>query len=108
MTRWLVLAVQAGWRAFQGESLRLRALAQQLLTCWAALTVGPVALAGSVSLGGMAREWIGDSAGGRALIRAAITLVTCAVFTLLYLITPKTRVRLRAAAVGGFAAGLAW
>jgi membrane protein len=86
---------------------RRRTITQQAVIYWMGLTLGPLLLAASVAVGGAARGWLAG-AGVRSLGVAASALLTCAFFGTLYLIVPATKVRFRAAAAGGLAAGLAW
>ncbi len=87
---------------------RLRPFPQRLLIYWAGLTIGPVLLAGSLALthavGSAAEAW---PLGG-FLARVASILLSCVLFTLIYLFVPSTRVRWRAAAAGGVLAGISW
>jgi membrane protein len=87
---------------------RRRSWVHQMLTYWAALTLGPLLLVGSISLGHLAKKWIGESAIEGMLIRLGITGATCLFFTVIYLITPNTRVRLRFAVAGGVVSGIGW
>ena len=86
---------------------RRRSLASQAVTYWVGLTLGPLLLAGSVMVGSSTRSFLA-STGMRFLAVAASALLTCAFFTVLYVIVPNTKVRVRAAAAGGLAAGIAW
>jgi membrane protein len=69
------------------------------------MTLGPLLLAGSVMLGHSARAAL---AGMQVVAATAGALLTCVFFSLLYLIVPNTKVKLRNAAAGGLVAGLAW
>ncbi len=86
---------------------RRRSLAQQAVIYWVGLTLGPLLLAGSVTLGATTRTYLAGT-GARALAVVAGVLLTCAFFAVLYQIVPNTRVRISAAAAGGLAAGVAW
>jgi membrane protein len=86
---------------------RRRTLTQQAVIYWMGLTLGPLLLAGSVVLGGAAKGWLAGT-GVKFLGQVASALLTCGFFGTLYLIVPSTKVRFRAAAAGGLAAGLAW
>jgi membrane protein len=86
---------------------RRRALAQQWVIYWVGLTLGPLLLAGSVTLAASARSFLA-STGVRFLAAIASGLLTCTFFALLYLLVPYTKVRIRAAAIAGIAAGLVW
>jgi len=87
---------------------RPRPLRQRALTYWAGLTLGPLLLAGSVALGHAVGTFLAHAPVGQALARIAAVLLSCTLFTALYLFVPATRVRLHAAASGGLAAGIAW
>lgn len=87
---------------------RRRSLVQQLLVYWAALTVGPVALAASVALSRLARAQLDGSLGGQLLLRLAAAASSIVFAILIYLVVPKTRVRLHCAAIGGVLAGVGW
>ena len=84
---------------------RRRSIAQQATIYWVGITLGPLLLAGSVTLGHLTRTAL---AGTQALATVAGALLTCLFFSLAYLIVPNTKVRLRNAAAGGLVAGLAW
>jgi membrane protein len=86
---------------------RGRGLVQQATVYWMCLTLGPLLLAGSATVNQLAQEVL-TGLGTRALAAVAAGVLTCLLFTLVYLVVPNTRVRLHAAAVGGFTAGLAW
>jgi membrane protein len=87
---------------------RRRSLAQQAITYWVAITLGPLLLAGSVMVGHSTRAALSSSRFGVFQGSVAGALLTCAFFSLVYLIVPNTKVRLRNAAAGGLIAGLAW
>jgi membrane protein len=84
---------------------RRRTIAQQATIYWVAMTLGPLLLAGSVMLGHGAKTAL---AGMQVVGAIAGALLTCVFFSLLYLIVPNTKVKLRNAAAGGLVAGLAW
>ena len=86
---------------------RRRPLAQQWVIYWVGLTLGPLLLAGSVTLAASARSFLA-STGIRFLAAIASGLLTCTFFALLYLLVPYTKVRVRSAAIAGLAAGLVW
>ena len=86
---------------------RRRPIRQQVVIYWVGLTLGPLLLAGSVMAGHTARTWLAGS-GVRALGVGAGVLLTCAFFTVIYFIVPATKVQLKAAALGGLLAGVAW
>lgn len=86
---------------------RRRSLAQQAVTYWVGVTLGPLLLAGSITLGHTA-ETLLVSWGAKFLVVVTGTLLTCVLFATAYLIVPNTRVQVRAAALGGLIAGLAW
>jgi membrane protein len=86
---------------------RRRTLTQQAIIYWVGLTLGPLLLAGSVTLAGSARTLLAGT-GIKALAAIAGAVLTCTFFTVLYVIVPYTKVRIRAALAGGVAAGLVW
>jgi membrane protein len=86
---------------------RRRPIRQQIIIYWVGLTLGPLLLAASVMVGHTARTWLAGS-GVRALGVVAGVLLTCSFFTVIYYIVPATKVRLKAAAVGGLLAGVTW
>jgi membrane protein len=87
---------------------RSRAVAQRILIYWAGLTLGPFLLAGSLTLGHAVGTLLGGGAVPQVLARAAAVLLSCMLFSALYLFVPATRVRVRAAVAGGIVAGIAW
>ncbi len=86
---------------------RRRPLGQRAVIYWVGLTLGPLLLAGSVTLGHATRTWL---AGTHLRVIAVLGggLLTCLSFGVLYQIVPWTRVRLLPAALGGLVAGVAW
>jgi membrane protein len=86
---------------------RRRPLAQQAVIYWVGLTLGPLLLAGSVTLAATARSFLAGT-GIKALAVVGGVLLTSTFFFLLYLLVPNTRVKVRAAAAAGLAAGVAW
>ncbi len=84
-----------------------RTLVQKGLIYWAALTLGPVLLAGSLALAHQVEGQVGKAA-AQLLGRTASVALTCAFFAVIYLIVPATRVRIPAALSGGVIAGIAW
>ena len=87
---------------------RRRPLKQLVLTYWAGLTLGPILLAGSLTLGHSVQGILAASPGGAFAARVGAMLLTCAFFAVLYLIVPATKVRPKAALVGGALAGIAF
>ncbi len=87
---------------------RLRPLPQRVLIYWTGLTLGPVLLGGSLALAHAVGTLLEGALVGQVLARLAAILLSCVLFTALYLFVPSTRVRLRAAAIGGLVAGIAW
>ncbi len=86
---------------------RRRSVTQQAVIYWVGLTLGPLLLAGSVMVSHATRSFLaGGGLGLLAVLAGAFLTVTF--FSVLYLIVPNTKVRLRAAAAGGLVAGLAW
>jgi membrane protein len=86
---------------------RRRSLAQQAVIYWVGLTLGPLLLAGSATLGHTTRTFL-TGAGARSLAVTAGVLLTCLFFAVLYHLVPNTKVRVRASVVGGLVAGVAW
>lgn len=87
---------------------RARPLPQRALLYWTGLTLGPLLLAGSLTLGHAVGAVLKAAPVGLFLVRAAAVLMSCLLFGAGYLFLPVTRVRPWAAAVGGLVAGLAW
>jgi membrane protein len=86
---------------------RRRTLKEQAVIYWVGLTLGPLLLAASVMAGHAAKDFLSGS-GFAFLAAAASTVLTCTSFAVLYLIIPNTKVAVRAAALGGVVAGIAW
>jgi membrane protein len=84
---------------------RRRTLKEQAVIYWVGLTLGPLLLAASVMAGHATKDFL---SGFAFLAAAASTILTCASFAVLYLIIPNTKVAVRAAALGGLVAGIAW
>jgi membrane protein len=90
---------------------RARPMAQKLLMYWAVLTLGPALMGASISMTsyvvsaslGLAR---GLPLVGELVLRVAPVLLTGTAITLVFLIVPYRRVRLRHALIGGFLAGV--
>jgi len=95
-------AVNETWNIHRGRSIR-----QQAIIYWLGLTLGPLLLASSITVAGAARLWLVGT-GARFLATGAGVLLTCAFFTVLYVIVPVTKVRLLPAIAGGLAAGVSW
>jgi membrane protein len=87
---------------------RRRPLKQLVLTYWAGLTLGPILLAGSLTLGHAVQGFLAHAPVGRIAAQTGAFFLTCAFFGTLYLIVPATKVRPRAAVAGGVLAGLAF
>jgi membrane protein len=87
---------------------RARPLAQRALIYWAGLTLSPFLLAGSLTLAHAVETWLAGAPLGQLAARTGAVALTCTLFSMLYLFVPATRVRPRAALVGGVAAGIAW
>ncbi len=92
---------------------RPRPLVQQLLMYWAVLTLGPVLIGASISMTSyVVSASLGLAKGlplvGEVLIRVMPVLLTGTATTLVYLIVPNRRVKLRHALIGGFLAGIAF
>ncbi len=91
---------------------RARPIVQRVLMYWAVLTLGPVLIGASISMTSyLVTASLGLAKGaatllGEELLRLAPFLLTAAATTLLYLVVPNRRVRLRHALVGGVIAGL--
>jgi membrane protein len=85
-----------------------RAVTQRVLIYWAGLTLAPFLLAASLALGHAVETWLAGAPVGQVAARLGAILLGCSVFTSLYLFVPATRVRPRAAVIGGVVAGVAW
>ena len=96
---------------------RPRSLLRRAIEYLAVMILGPIMLAVAVGLLGTAEhspfaQWL-DAVPTlaltlRALNHAVPYLIVTAVFTLMYLFLPNTRVQLRAALIGGVTAGVLW
>ncbi|WP_242347012.1 YhjD/YihY/BrkB family envelope integrity protein [Anaeromyxobacter terrae] len=86
---------------------RRRPIAQQAVIYWMGITLGPLLLAGSLTLAATGRAFLA-STGIRALAVAGGALLTCTFFSLIYLLVPYTKVRIKSAVIAGLAAGVAW
>jgi membrane protein len=86
---------------------RRRSIAQQATIYWVGMTLGPLLLAGSVMAGHTTRTLLASARLG-FLGAAAGALLTCTFFSIVYVIVPNTKVRLRNAVAGAVVAGLAW
>jgi membrane protein len=86
---------------------RRRSIAQQATIYWVGITLGPLLLAGSVMVGHALRTFLAHTP-VRFLGTWAGALVTCVFFSIVYVIVPNTKVRLRNAVAAGLVAGLAW
>ena len=78
---------------------------QRWLTYWAALTIVPLLMAGSIAVALDAHERLGAP---RVLVQVAGVGMTFAFFVAAYLVLPATRVRFWPALVGGVFAGTAF
>lgn len=90
---------------------RGRGLAQRIVYYWAGVTLGPILLFVSLGLTGSAAidnalAWLPGGIASRAFWFGFPFAVLGIGFTLLYWTMPNTSVPLRAAAIGGFAAGI--
>jgi membrane protein len=85
-----------------------RSIPQRVLIYWAGLTLAPFLLAASLAFGHAVETWLAGAPVGRVAVRLGGIAIGSTVFTLLYLVVPATRVRPRAAAMGGLVAGVAW
>jgi membrane protein len=86
---------------------RRRTLKEQAVIYWVGLTLGPLLLAASVMAGHSVKEWAAGTGAG-FLATAVSGVLTCVAFSVVYLIIPNTKVSVRAAALGGLVAGVAW
>jgi membrane protein len=84
---------------------RRRPRVQRWLTYWAALTLGPLAVAGSIAIALDAHEQLGAP---RVLGQVAGMALTYLFFVAAYLMLPATRVRFLPALGGGVVAGTAF
>jgi membrane protein len=96
-------AVNDIWHVRRGRPVR-----QLVLTYWAGLTLGPILLASSLTLGHAVRAVVGSWPLGQYLASLGAFVLACGFFWILYLIVPATKVRPRAALVGGVVAALAF
>jgi membrane protein len=87
---------------------RVRPLAQRALIYWAFISLGPFLLGGSLVLGHVMAGHLASAPVGHFVAQASAVLLTCLLFTALYLFVPATPVRPVAAALGGLVAGMAW
>jgi membrane protein len=86
---------------------RRRSITQQAVIYWVGITLGPLLLAGSVMVGHTTRTFLSGTGLG-LLATVAGTLLTATFFSVVYLIVPNTKVKVRAAVAGGLVAGIAW
>jgi membrane protein len=84
---------------------RRRPRLQRWMTYWAALTVGPLVMAGSIAIAIDAHDRLGAP---RFLGQAAGVALTYGFFVAAYLVLPATRVRFWPALAGGIVAGTAF
>ena len=92
---------------------RRRPFVQQLVMYWAVLTLGPVLMGASVSMTSyVVSASLGLAQGlplvGELVLRVAPIVLTSAAITLVYLVVPNRRVRVRHALIGGCIAGIAF
>jgi membrane protein len=91
---------------------RQRPMLQQVLIYWAALTLGPVLIGGSLSMTsfavGASFGWLQLDVVADALLRLLPFVFTVAALTLLYAVVPYRYVPPRDALVGGIIAGVAF
>jgi membrane protein len=95
-------AVNDLWEVRTQRSFRLRALVY-----WMAVTLGPLVLAASATVSQLAQAYLA-SRGTRAMALGASTLLSSLFLTVLYLVVPHARVRLKPAIAGGVAAAIGW
>jgi len=81
---------------------RRRPRLQRWLTYWAALTIGPLVVAGSIAIALDAHERLGAP---RFVVQAGGLALTFVFFVAAYLVLPATRVRFWPALAGGIVAG---
>ncbi len=95
---------------------RGRSLLQRVMMYWLLLTLTPPLLGVALSLSARLQShayattlmnWLPFDL-GRWLVSLTTVLTVCLAFTFSYLIVPNTRVRLRAALLGGVVAGVLW
>jgi membrane protein len=86
---------------------RRRTLKEQAVIYWVGLTLGPLLLAASAMAGHKTQQFLAGT-GVAFLATGASAVLTCAFFAMVYVIIPNTKVTLRAAALGGLVAGVAW
>lgn len=99
------------WGIHRGRPFLMR-----FFTYWGLITLAPPLVGFSVSLSAQLQnsefatavvQWLPFGL-GRALVWFGSALSTCLAFVLSYMIVPNTRVRFRAALLGGVVAGLLW
>ncbi len=95
-------AINDLWEVPRRRSLRLQALIY-----WMGLTLGPVLLAASAVASQLAQQLFA-SVGAKTMALLAGGVLSSAFLTVMYLVVPTVRVRLRCALAGGVAAGIAW
>jgi membrane protein len=95
---------------------KMRPLHLRFAIYWCLITLAPPLLGVSLSLSAqlqrsafaaMVMQWLPFGL-GRLLVSGVAALAICLAFTLAFVIVPNTRVRFRAALLGGLAAGLLW
>jgi membrane protein len=91
---------------------RARPLLQQVLMYWAALTLGPILIGGSLSMTsfavGASLGWLQLGGLANAVLGVMPFVFTCVALTLLYMGVPNRAVEARHALIGGIAAGIAF
>jgi len=95
-------AINELWEVQRRRSVRMLALIY-----WMGVTLGPLVLAASAALSQVAQAFLA-SLGAKALALTTGTVLSSFFLTVLYLVVPTVRVRLRCALAGGVAAGIAW
>jgi membrane protein len=95
-------AINDLWEVKVRRTFRMRALVY-----WMSLTLGPLLVAASATVSELARTFLANRE-LRFLAILAAALLSSLFLSALYLVVPNVRVRLKAAVVGGVAAGIGW
>ncbi len=103
----LMAATEAAFDGIWGVR-RKRSLLYRIVVYWSLMTLGPILLAASLATTAALRGWLGSGslAGLAGILSLVPALLSIAGLSLVYLVVPNTRVKVRHALIGGLMAGL--